>query len=218
MAGAASAPALGPRLTILVVCTGNVCRSPLAERFGRAHLARVAGRSGHVVDVVSAGTRAVVGSGMHPASAAALTGLGGDPSGFRARQLTDRMASTADLTLTMTREHRQQVLARAPRAMSRTFTLREAAGLLDLLGPGSSTPGDTPEERVRALVRAMAGVRSRRPGSAADDVLDPIGRPDEVHVEVGRLVADALETVLDAVAVTLSGRVAAPTAAGGPGA
>lgn len=191
------------RLTFLVVCTGNICRSPLAERAGRAHLTRILGEAAAMVDIVSAGTRAVVGAEMHPASARVLTHLGGDPTGFRARQLTDGMAVGADLTLTMTRDHRQQVLARAPRAMSRTFTLREAAGLLDQVGADAEVSGSGPEERVRALVRAMAAARSRRPGSADDDVLDPIGHPDEVHAEVGQVVVEALVPVLDRIAAAL---------------
>ncbi len=197
-----------PRLTFLVVCTGNICRSPLAERAGRPHLARILGEAAAVVDLVSAGTRAVVGAEMHPASARVLTDLGGDPTGFRARQLTDGMAVGADLTLTMTREHRQQVLARAPRAMARTFTLREAAGLLELVGPGDAPSGGEPEDRARALVRAMAAARSLRPSTADDDVLDPIGQPDDVHAEMGRLVSEIVLRVLDRFAAVLQAAAA----------
>jgi hypothetical protein len=64
----------------------------------------------------------------------------------------------------------------------------------------------SPQERARSFVRAMAAARSRRPSSSADDVLDPIGRPDDVHAEVGRLVADALVPVLDRIAAALGGR------------
>lgn len=168
-----------------------------------------------MVGLVSAGTRAAAGAQMHPSSARVLADLGGDPTGFRARQLTDAMAVGADLTLTMTRDHRRQVLARAPRAMSRTFTLREAAGLLEVVGPDLDLPEATPEERVRALVRAMAAARSRRPSNADDDVLDPIGHPDEIHAEVGQVVLDALVPVLDRIAAALVPAVRR-SPAGGP--
>jgi protein-tyrosine-phosphatase len=188
-----------------VVCTGNVCRSPLAERVGAAHLGRLLGEDAGLIRVVSAGTRAVVGSDMDPASARALCELGGDPTGFRARQLADAMAVRADLTLTMTRSHRHEVLARAPRAMSRTFTLLEAAGLLELVGPDGAADACTPAERVRSLTRAMAAARCRRPSRGEDDVLDPIGLPEEVHAQVGRVIADAIVPVLDRIATAVLG-------------
>ena len=205
------------RFTLLLVCTGNICRSPLAEMVGRDLLSRMLGMDAGLVRIVSAGTRAVVGAEMHPASARVLAEHGGNPSGFRARQLTDQLAAEADLTLTMTREHRHHVLARAPRAMSRTFTLREAAGLLDLLGSDVCLAGPSPEERARALVRAMAAARSCRPGSRADDILDPIGQPDDVHSHVGQLVVDALVPVLEQLAAALGGRKAGRLSADAPG-
>ena len=205
------------RFTVLLVCTGNICRSPLAEMVGRDLLHRMLGKDAGLVRIVSAGTRAVVGAEMHPASARVLAELGGDPGGFRARQLTDQVAAGADLTLTMTREHRHHVLARAPRAMSRTFTLREAAGLLDLLTSDAGLAGSCPEERARALVRTMAAARSCRPGSREDDILDPINQADEVHSHVGQLVVDALVPVLEHLAAALGGRTAGRLSADAPG-
>jgi protein-tyrosine phosphatase len=210
-------PAPDAPFTLLLVCTGNICRSPLAERVGRDLLARMLGKDAGLVQIVSAGTRAVVGAEMHPASARVLAELGGDPCGFRARQLTDGLAAGADLTLTMTREHRHHVLGRAPRAMSRTFTLREAAGLLDLIGSDVRLSGPCPMERVRALVTTMAAARSCRAGSGADDVLDPIGQNDDVHSHVGQLVVDALVPVLVHLAAALAGRDAARLSADAPG-
>ena len=204
-------PVHAPAFTVLVVCTGNICRSPLAERLGSAHLGPLLADPA-VLRLESAGTRAVAGSAMDPASARVLQALGGDPEGVRARQLTDRIAASADLTLTMTRDHRRDVLSRAPRALARTFTLREAAGLLELLGPDVDLPGEDPAVRARALVKQMAATRARRPGGGSDDVPDPIGQPDEVHAAVGETVAEALRPVLDAFAAALGGPVPAGTA------
>jgi protein-tyrosine-phosphatase len=186
-----------PVFTVLLVCTGNICRSALAERLSRAYLNEALGEHAGEVRLVSAGVGAVVGSGMHPDSALVLRGLGGDPDDFRARQLVDDMAIDADLTLTMTRAHRREVLKVAPRALSRTFTLREAADLLQLVGDDVDLPGENLAERARALVRAMGMARSHRQSdSEDDDILDPIGRPLEVHQEVGEAVAAALIVVL----------------------
>src|SRR3954453_22392897 len=97
---------------------------------GGGYPQEVMGERADALRLVSAGTRAVVDSAMHPDSALVLQGFGAEAGDFRARQLVDDMASDADLTLTMTREHRDQVLRRAPRAMAKTFTLREAADLV----------------------------------------------------------------------------------------
>ena len=192
-----SAPVGGAApFTVLFVCTGNICRSPLAERVARARLDERYGAGAAHLRVGSAGTRATAGRRMDPASAAVLRELGGDPAGFGSRPLTGALAAAADLTLTMTRAHRSDVLGRAPRALSRTFTLREAAGLLGTLPDGPPAEGP-PEEAARALVAQLAAARARRPGGPDDDVRDPIGQPAEVHAEVGRAIADALTPLLD---------------------
>ncbi len=189
-----------PVLTVLLVCTGNICRSALGERLGRAYLDDVLGEDAWRVRLISAGVGAVAGSGVHPDSALVLQGLGGDPADFRARQLVEDMAIDADLTLTMTRAHRREVLQRAPRALARTFTLREAADLASLVGGGVELSGEGLADRARTLVREMGAARSRRPSSADDDIRDPIGQPLEVHQEVGEAVAAALIPVLGRVA------------------
>jgi protein-tyrosine-phosphatase len=187
-------------VNVLLVCTGNICRSALGEGLGRAYLREVLGPAAADVHLASAGTRAVRGSRMHPDSALVLSGFGGDPAGFTARQLEPQMIADADLVLTMTREHRREVLGLVPRALSRTFTVREAAALLGVLD------GDLPEEehfgqRVRSFVAALAAARPRRSGGD-DDIADPMGRPVQGHQEVGQAVAEALLPVLAALVTT----------------
>ena len=188
-----------PVFTLLLVCTGNICRSALAERLGRAFLAQTLGEDAGQVRVVSAGTRAVVDSAMHPDSALVLRGFGAEAGDFRARQLVDGMASEADLTLTMTRAHRRDVLQRDPRVLARTFTLREAADLIGRLDD-ASIDGATLPERARKLVQLMAAARSERHGGENDDVRDPIGQPLEVHDEVGTVIVETLLPVLRRIA------------------
>ncbi|HEX8508433.1 MAG TPA: hypothetical protein VF635_02900, partial [Propionibacteriaceae bacterium] len=79
-------------LSILLVCTGNICRSPVAERLLRANL-------DSSVRITSAGTYAVVGSAIEPRMAALLRGAGADADGFAARQLTVDHVRSADLVL-----------------------------------------------------------------------------------------------------------------------
>lgn len=194
--------------TVLLVCTGNICRSAFAEQLGRAFLADRLGSSASMVKLVSAGTRAVVGSAMHPSTAVILESFGVLPSDFIARQLDEHIAAAADLTLTMTRAHRQTVLEVAPRALRRTFTLREAADLLGLVGSDPHGPGQDILERARQLVARMSSARPRRQSREdEDDVVDPMGQPMEVHEQVGMMVVASLLPVLDGIA-RLHGEVA----------
>ncbi|SNR77685.1 hypothetical protein [Blastococcus mobilis] len=184
---------------ILFVCTGNICRSPLGERLTRAFADEVLGERAHDLTASSAGTEAVVGRGMDPSSAQVLVGLGGDPSGFEARQLTSAIVDEADLVLTMTRAHRRKVLEVSPRALARTFTLLEAAELLaDAPTEDRSGAGD-PADRGRDLVAMLTRRRALRRAADTDqdDVPDPIGRPASVHLAVGDAIAGALLPLLE---------------------
>ena len=178
---------------VLVVCVGNLCRSPLAERLLRVRLAD----EPHV-RVTSAGTRAVVGAPMDAPAAAELDRLGGDPSGFEARRLTADLVTGADLVLTATRRLRSEVVELAPAALKRTFTLRELAALLEE-HPWPRDPGD-----VRALVAAAADWRGSVAGRDDElDIPDPIGGPPRLHREAADLASAAIDVVAEQVARTL---------------
>src|SRR5687768_14982949 len=111
-------PPREPEFTVLLVCTGNMCRSALGERLGRAYLEELLGERASAIRLTSAGVQAVVGSAMHPDSALVLSGLGADAGDFVARQFVESMAAAADLTLTLTRGHRRDVLHGAPRVLA----------------------------------------------------------------------------------------------------
>ena len=108
---------------VLFVCTGNICRSPLAEALLRRDLKA---RGFPEIDVGSAGTGAWDGA---PASEGAyLVGLerGLDLSAHRARLLTRELVESADLVLTMARHHRARVEELG--GEGRVFVLGEYAG------------------------------------------------------------------------------------------
>jgi protein-tyrosine phosphatase len=131
----------------------------------------------------SAGTRAVTAHPIHERAASVLEGLGGDPTNFAARQLTPRIASEADLILTMTRAHRDRVLELAPRLLRRTFTLTEAARLA--------------AEAEVGTVNELAGLRPRLSTQDSPDVPDPIGLDAEVFAAVGMQIAELLPPILE---------------------
>jgi len=185
---------------ILVVCTGNICRSPIAERLLVAGIQQRLGAGARAFEVSSAGTWGHSDAAMEPAAAATVRELGGEPGGFRARELTSAHIAAADLVLTATREHRAAVVTMVPRASGRTFTLREFARLTAGV-EASELPG-LPEERARALVGLAAGRRGipPLPAPGEDDVADPYGATAPAYRAVGRLVMAAIAGPLDLIA------------------
>ena len=168
---------------ILLVCTGNICRSPLAERLLQVGLAaRLGPAAADSYHVSSAGTRAWEGSPMDRTAARELRRLGGDPAGFRSRQLVAAHVEAADLVLTATVAHRSVVLSEVPEALRRTFTIRELAGLAAAL---------TPDRDLARLVAQAAASRGAVPIENFD-VIDPYGAPAHVH----RDIADQLSTAI----------------------
>ncbi len=141
---------------ILLVCTGNICRSPLAEQLLRARLEE-AGIAAHVD---SAGTRAMVASPMTPEAAALSLAHGAHSTDHSARQLTEQLVNEADLVLTATRDHRREVVTLLPRATRYTFTLNQFARLLG----ASDEPYDVEvdvDQRIVSDVRDAGVARPR---------------------------------------------------------
>lgn len=168
---------------VLVVCTGNICRSPIAE-----HLLRAAG-----VTVSSAGARALAGQPMSGPALDVLAARGIDGSAFRARQLTAELVADADLVLGASREHRAAAVTLVPRAAVRTFTIREFDRLLS--GVDAADLPTEQVERAAALVRGAAGqrglIRPTRPED--DDVADPYGGPAAGYPPCADLIEASLQ-------------------------
>lgn len=112
---------------IAIVCTGNTCRSPMAETLLRDLLHKRFG-SEDVARVISAGVAAGRGSGASPQSVEVMGRLGLDLTGHSSQPLDDPLMSMADLVLTMTRRHRDAILAAWPDRKDRVFTLRRDGG------------------------------------------------------------------------------------------
>ncbi|MCG8653726.1 MAG: low molecular weight protein arginine phosphatase [Pirellulales bacterium] len=112
---------------IALVCTGNTCRSPMAETLLREQLRSRLGRE-DAVRVLSAGVAAISGSGASPQAIEVMGNRGLDLTGHSSRPLDDAVMNVADLVLTMTRGHREAILAAWPDMHERVFTLRRDGG------------------------------------------------------------------------------------------
>jgi protein-tyrosine phosphatase len=192
----------GDRFRVLHVCTGNICRSPMAEALMRDGLRRRLGERADAVEVASAGTMGFTGAPMEPFALSTLHGLAVDGSAFRARELLREHVETSDLVLAASREHRAAAVVLFPRASSRTFTLRELARLCTAVDPASLPEADGPGgvvERGRALVRAAAACRGLVPPASPrdDDLEDPYRGPEAGFRTTAALVQAALQLPLD---------------------
>jgi protein-tyrosine phosphatase len=156
-------------IDLLVLCTANQCRSPMAEVLLRRHLER-------------AGVDATVSSaGIHPGGVrasgdgvAAMADRGLDLSGHRSRQVDEAMVRGADLVIAMARVHVGEVEVLVPGALEKTFTLKELVRGATSVGPRRQ---DEPLAEWLSRIAALR-VRGSLIGVTHDDsmdVADPMG-------------------------------------------
>jgi protein-tyrosine phosphatase len=116
------------QLVVLLVCTGNTCRSPMAETLLRHEMTQrfkdlfTPGQPPPVV-AVSAGLSAYPGGAASPEAVNVMHARGLNLKDHQSRPLTQRLLKQADLVLTMTASHRQAILGRWPEASPKTFLL-----------------------------------------------------------------------------------------------
>lgn len=124
----------------LFVCTGNTCRSPMAEALFRKYLADKLGCSEenlveHGFVSVSAGLAAYPGAGPSPEAVDVLKHQGVDLSSHESQPLTPRLLSQADYVFTMTKSHRDTILWEYPELSHQVALLsREDQDITDPIG------------------------------------------------------------------------------------
>jgi protein-tyrosine phosphatase len=145
-------------IDVLVVCTGNLCRSPI--------IATLLSAAVPSLTVRSAGTAAPAGRPWHPLAIDALAEAGHHASGT-AHRLKAAEVAAASLILTAEGAHRAVVVELDPSAEDRTFTLLEAARLL---GASPAPDGIEPAGLAQHLATALRD----DPSEHDDDLPDPI--------------------------------------------
>lgn len=160
--------------SILVVCTGNICRSPIAEGLLRKALTSRFGSG--APSVSSAGIWGVIGSSATSEAVAAAEERGVDIRNHVARRVSGMPPIDDDLVLGMAREHRDALVDLDERLRDRTFTLKEFVRLVESLPPVvDGDPSASLRERVAQAAAARADGFSGNPHD--EDVVDPLGLP-----------------------------------------
>jgi protein-tyrosine phosphatase len=178
------------RLRILVVCTANQCRSPLAA----GALSRRAAAERLPVEVSSAGVAVMPGVSATAPTVAAARALGFDVTNHVATALEYDLVRGADLVIGLERRHVQEIVVHDPEAFAKTFTLKELVRRGTDVGPRAS------EQPLREWLSEVH--RGRRAQdllgmSTADDVTDPTGSATVDHDTVADEIDDLARQVLD---------------------
>lgn len=178
---------------ILVVCTGNIARSPLAEVLLQEEARRRLGPDAPVW-VHSAGVHGLDGRAAVAEMQREASDRGVDLSRHRGEVARPDAVEDADLVIGMTGSHRRRLLQMVPSAKERIFTLKELARLLDAVEePGDDLPV---AERVRTVAHRAHRARPRaRAAEGPEDVRDPYGGSRAGYREVAAEIDDLVRRV-----------------------
>ena len=187
----------GAPFLVLHVCTGNICRSPMAELIMRQELATTYRAMAQHVVLDGAGTYVGhAGDPINPPAGRVLGELGIDAGDFRAQGLGRAAVEHADLVLCATRDHVRRVVELVPGASSRTFTLRRLAAVAGVADAAGLEPHADPAVRLATLRDLAPHHPSPPPGEM--DVEDPYGLPDDVYRATALQIRSAVRSLVGA--------------------
>jgi protein-tyrosine phosphatase len=181
-----------PAFTILVVCSGNICRSAIGQQLLRARFAEL----GAGFQVLSAGTIAGRRDTMPEEAEQVSRRYGGRPDGHLSTPLSEKLVARSQLVLTATRDHRAVVASLLPRASRYAFTLTQFARLAASVAPGELDAISHPIDRVAAIAAQRGFAPPERPED--DDIDDPFMESIEVYERVAAELDAATRTIASA--------------------
>lgn len=183
-------------IRVLTLCTGNVCRSPLAAQLLAARLDPTSFR------VESAGLSPLTGDYMPEETRriAARMGLH-DGKEHRARAVTEESIAESDLILGMSRQHRGAAVLLHPSAVRRTFTLLELAHVVSQISDQqvSSLREHNPDVEAAVLntVMRMRGAVPRLRSGQLYDAEDPYGRSNQAFERSAKQIEYAVDQIAE---------------------
>lgn len=155
---------------VIMVCTGNICRSPYGERILAMYFPP------QEVTVTSGGLGAVVGADIEQ-QVKNLMPERTLRTRHQASMLEPHHIESADVIFTMTKEQRADTVKMVPRSVRKVYTLREAARMI-MSNPHLSTPA-SPREAFKAMPDTLTPLRGTQQARQTDDVADPYRKSDD---------------------------------------
>ncbi|MDQ4065208.1 MAG: hypothetical protein M3161_04105 [Actinomycetota bacterium] len=171
-------------MKVVMVCTGNLCRSPMAE----ALLRHAAQGRGCDIEVSSIGTWAHFGHPAMPEAIAVLAQRGVELGEHRSRPVEIAELQGADVVVAMTSVHRKELLQLAPEIEHKLVLLKELTEM--------AIEGDLPAS-AEARIERLLGAR-RPQWRRALDLDDPIGKPLGAYEKTAAEIQMAVEVLVDA--------------------
>lgn len=172
-------------MKILMVCTGNLCRSPMAEGLLRHELER---RGCKDINVSSVGTWAAFGDSATRDAVAVLESRGIDLRAHKSRGLSPGDLADADLVVAMTSVHVRELLNLAPEIEPKLVLLKQLAEF--------ELDGSTPEGQASDRLETLLGAR-RLPWRRALDIDDPMGLPRAAYERAAEEIEAGVRTLAD---------------------